>query len=651
MNEFLDAALSYAKRGWPVFPCRPDKQPYTTHGVLDATLDSKQIQQWWAKWPRANPAINVGEAGMVVLDFDPGHDKKRLEALLGEPIKETGLTQRTPRGGSHYFYLLAGKDDVISNTAGDKLSGHIDVRSFHGYVLLPPSRTADGKYAWELQGKPAVRQDRLKELANSYRAKSSDRDNWIIEPDLPEHVNKATNWLLHEAQLAIQGHGGDNCAYRTATMMKSFGISEAMAFDLMWEHWNDRCSPPWSADELEIKIKNGYSYNTSAPGNCTDAYHAAKLAAGFERVERSLPSGREFTKGRFRFVNREGMEHIKPAQWLVEGVLPEDGYAIMFGDPSSLKSFLAIDLALSVACGYPIDGLWSDRIIEPGPVLIAIGEGRPNFRERIRAWETKHWNGQRCPNIVLADPVPPVSDKAAWTAFCDGALAMHPGGYRLKVIDTIGRAMQGLNVNSQEHASKFTALQEHLTSKLGGATLALHHSGHEHKDREAGSYELRGACDTSLQIERAGKELAVTVTMRKQKDAPEWDKPLRIAFEEINLGEGKKSLTVVAKAPPKPQISEKQEEQSAIEVSAVYELLDHVVARVLSRFRERDFSQAELADLVAGEEDIHIGSKSLQNRYMTALRERKDLRSRMFYDASKRTRGHGRWRWVEPNGQ
>jgi hypothetical protein len=53
-NSILTAALSYAKRGWYVFPCRPeDKRPLTEHGFKDATLDPAQIREWWTRHPEA----------------------------------------------------------------------------------------------------------------------------------------------------------------------------------------------------------------------------------------------------------------------------------------------------------------------------------------------------------------------------------------------------------------------------------------------------------------------------------------------------------------------------------------------------------------------------------------------------------------------
>ena len=79
MTALRDAALAYAERGWPIFPVRTDKTPYTSNGVLDATTNTKQIEEWWGIHPRANIALDVGALDMMVLDLDPGHDMKELE--------------------------------------------------------------------------------------------------------------------------------------------------------------------------------------------------------------------------------------------------------------------------------------------------------------------------------------------------------------------------------------------------------------------------------------------------------------------------------------------------------------------------------------------------------------------------------------------
>lgn len=159
MPTLLEAALWYARvKGMAVFPvhypkdgfcscggienCAPCKHPMVKGGLLAATTDEKQIRAWWTRWPSANIGYRP-EPGRVVLDVDKYAGGE--ETLLAhEPIQNTPETV-TPKGGSHLF-LNAG--NVPLKNAARKLPG-LDLRTNEGYVLLPPSETLDGCYAWK----------------------------------------------------------------------------------------------------------------------------------------------------------------------------------------------------------------------------------------------------------------------------------------------------------------------------------------------------------------------------------------------------------------------------------------------------------------------------------------------------------------------
>jgi Bifunctional DNA primase/polymerase, N-terminal len=145
------AALSYAAKGWRVFPCLPSgKQPLTLHGLKEATTDPEQIRAWWRKWPDANVAIATGAAsGVFVVDLDYDHDG--LDSLVqleaGKPKGLVTLECATGGGGSHlYFTWPLGFE--IRNSAG-KLGKGIDIRGEGGYVVAPPSLHKSGqRYQW-----------------------------------------------------------------------------------------------------------------------------------------------------------------------------------------------------------------------------------------------------------------------------------------------------------------------------------------------------------------------------------------------------------------------------------------------------------------------------------------------------------------------
>ncbi len=152
MTVFLDAALSYARRGWPVFPCAPRaKRPLTEHGCKDATTDEAQIVAWWRETPDANVAMATGlVSDTYIVDVDDGGEV----SLRGRSIPPT-MQVRTGGGGRH-IYFRRPFGEKWGNTA-KRLPG-IDTRGDGGYVMMPPSVHPDTGRPW-LWVTPMARQD------------------------------------------------------------------------------------------------------------------------------------------------------------------------------------------------------------------------------------------------------------------------------------------------------------------------------------------------------------------------------------------------------------------------------------------------------------------------------------------------------------
>ena len=60
-------------------------------------------------------------------------------------------------------------------------------------------------------------------------------------------------------------------------------------------------------------------------------------------------------------------------RWLIQGLWPADAYGVLAAQEKAGKTWAALDLAVSVACGRP----WLDHFTcpTPGPVLVFLGEG------------------------------------------------------------------------------------------------------------------------------------------------------------------------------------------------------------------------------------------------------------------------------------
>jgi hypothetical protein len=139
-------ALAYASRGLAVFPCKPDKSPYTVHGCLDASTQASQVTAWWTRWPDASIGMACGKiSGKVALDKDADTPEALAiwERLPGGPTSKTG---RLSGVGRHRLYKTQkGKKVKTRNLAGSALR----LQGDGAYIILPPSRHPDGgRYEW-----------------------------------------------------------------------------------------------------------------------------------------------------------------------------------------------------------------------------------------------------------------------------------------------------------------------------------------------------------------------------------------------------------------------------------------------------------------------------------------------------------------------
>jgi hypothetical protein len=205
----FEAALKYAKAGWPVLPlhstmadgsctcrsksCSKGKHPRTKNGIKDATKEAEQIRAWWTRWPDANIGVVTGRAsGLVVLDIDIKNGKKgnlSLQALIDEhgPLPET-LKAVTASGGEHYVFRF-----TRSLASRINVKDGIDLLADDKYFVVAPSAIADNAYQWVNEAKPAPCPDWVMQLGKEVLT-TEDRLSTIIKELLPFGKERNGNW-------------------------------------------------------------------------------------------------------------------------------------------------------------------------------------------------------------------------------------------------------------------------------------------------------------------------------------------------------------------------------------------------------------------------------------------------------------------------
>lgn len=155
----LNHALSYAERGWAIFPLEPNtKEPLKwlaangfPHGVKHATTDPDQIEAWWTQHPSAGIGLATGEpSGVWGVDADGADGVENFLAtsrLLDIPVSP--LVAFTGGGGRHYIYRYPTDGTRIGCPSKHSLGPRIHIRGTGGYLVVAPSIHPNGSpYLW-----------------------------------------------------------------------------------------------------------------------------------------------------------------------------------------------------------------------------------------------------------------------------------------------------------------------------------------------------------------------------------------------------------------------------------------------------------------------------------------------------------------------
>ena len=230
----------------------------------------------------------------------------------------------------------------------------------------------------------------------------------------------------------------------------------------------------------------------------------------------SRPSSFTLTSpGPLRLYSTVELLRLPPPTWLIETILPAGGLVGLYGPPGAFKSFVALDLAMSVATGRA----WHGQAVIKGHAIYVAAEGGTGMGKRAQAWLLHHDIPASAVDmswLIESVTVNPDSDQMdRLLTRVNDEMHTEPS---LIVIDTLARCFEG-DENTQEDMGRFVAGVDRLRREFGATVLVVHHTRLA-ADRERGNTAFRGAADTMISIARHDDD--VTITNNKQKDAQEF---------------------------------------------------------------------------------------------------------------------------------
>ena len=522
ISDLHAAARAYAEAGIPVFPCVENgKEPACAHGFRDATTNLEQINEWWEENPRYNIGLEPERAGWAVLDPDGPEGEATLAAL---PALPQTYTVRSPRGGRHLYF-----EGSLPGTVS-RLGSKLDTRGRGSYILVPPSIVGGRHYTVIDDCDPAPLPAWVEEKIGAGREHVQAA---VSELDLPGNIERAEVLLrgyVKRGHVAIEGQGGDSRTYAVCAEVLNLGVSPERALDMIDEIWNTHCVPPWTRDELGVKIENASRYAQNEPGAW--AVPPAREAFAGTVLDKLLAesASEPVRRSKFYFEDEDEQEQGKEPAWLIQDLIPERSTVLLVGRTGSYKSFLALDLAIGISTGTETFGSVPSA---PGPVFYGALEGRNNIKKaRRRAWKIAR-GVDKTPDFYVGT-APMVAFEDEMQEFCQQILGrLHGRHPKLIIIDTLAKSMAGLNENDARDAGRFIRFCDALVETFGCSVLVLHHSGKDDARGARGSSAFQAGFDTVLEARAHKRTKAVAVYVVKQKDAEEKEAPWTFEGKEV----------------------------------------------------------------------------------------------------------------------
>lgn len=390
-------AIAYARAGLSIHPLprgeKKSRLPWAERQRVRMT--PKEAQDYWSgDDEHANIAIITGAlSGVVVVDVDPSHggDPKPFEAT-------TPVVARTRSGGWHFYYAHPGHH--VKSVAGPNPSlPGVDVRGDGGYVVAPPSRVDPGRYAWDSVAVCAIEGTRygLPSFATIEHLIFPKRED-IQKVDIPDGVfiaHDTEGWVTKRMMMGADLGEQRQVLCQLAGYFAGKGVPSDVTYATLFS-WVSRqrqkLGDPWQPHHVQDLVES--IYEREAKRAAVDPLVGSQpTTAGAPPAERGSTAAvgdalrlRPVALETF-MLRWEGHR----AAWTVEDWLPQSTVAMVQSPPGAFKTWLLIELGLSVAMGEPFLGTYPVHV--PGPVLFVQQEDpEPLIAERVGALAVSKYN-------------------------------------------------------------------------------------------------------------------------------------------------------------------------------------------------------------------------------------------------------------------
>ncbi|GAA3841675.1 hypothetical protein GCM10022403_087280 [Streptomyces coacervatus] len=324
---------------------------------------------------------------------------------------------------------------------------------------------------------------------------------------------------------------------------------------------------PMQKARLMAELKNDLEFTRYAAQQEARERHR-RLA--LEERERRLKEGGDAEAFAVEIMTTEQLRFIPKPDALVTGWLFLNTLVRLYGPPKSLKSFVMLDIAGSVANGMS----WAGMRCRKAKVLYVIAEGVDFFSERALAWEADKGRPMGVlfyPKAVQISDPDQMANLVAY-ARCEGI--------EFIIFDTQARCTVGVNENDNTDMGVVVSALDVLRVTTGACVALVHHSGHE-TGKARGATAVLGAVDAEFEVRRYSNEGTLKVITKAQKNVAEiddlWFAPRSQTFTDAD---GTSGTSIVLDAAQRPQGGDSEPEDGDVSTTPDQKVIDGVMAFV-----------------------------------------------------------------------
>jgi hypothetical protein len=247
----------------------------------------------------------------------------------------------------------------------------------------------------------------------------------------------------------------------------------------------------------------------------------------------------------FRLIPFDEIKLATGDIWLVKGLVPRKGVGIFFGPSQTYKSFIILDLLISIAAKRETWG--GAKIKRHGAVVYICAEGEGGLPKRVIGIAQKLGvKGEKLPfYAITARPRLGIENGSKQDLIAEIRRTI-PEDVPIAavVVDTLSQCLGGGDENGSG-AQIFIATMTDIASTFDCVAIAVHHVGKGDDKRTRGHSSLDGNPDFQWLVESQGS-MASRVSLAKMKDGDRnvaFD--VRLALEEIGVDDDGKAITTL----------------------------------------------------------------------------------------------------------